>query len=67
MRFFTPARATGARSAADGERVLHRLLFRPGVECELRFRARALRLLPRGAAGPPGHVERFVDGPVSAP
>lgn len=49
---------------ADGDRFLHRLLFRPGTECEVLFRALALRLAPRGDPEPPAGGDRFLEGPV---
>ena len=48
---------------ADGDAFLHRILFRPGAECEVLFRALSLRMAPRGAPELPGHVDRWVEGP----
>ena len=62
------ARDPAARVAADevdaaGEgTLLHRLLFASGRDCEVMFRALALRMLPRAEGSVPFFPDRFVDG-----
>lgn len=48
----------------EGDRFLHRLLFRPGTECELLFQALSLRMAPRGEPELPGHLHRWLEGPL---